>query len=73
MRSKAWRRHQKFRMRERAKRHLMSWAFFSREDAIKQVRYMADNMKMCSGPCCGNPRKWFGEKTIQERKAKEVA
>lgn len=23
----------------------------------------------CSGPCCGNPRKWFGERTIQEQKA----
>lgn len=26
----------------------------------------------CSGPCCGNPRKWFGERTIQERKADET-
>lgn len=24
--------------------------------------------KLCSMPCCGNPRKWFGEFTIQERK-----
>lgn len=26
---------------------------------------------MCSGPCCGNPRKWFGGKnklTMQERR-----
>lgn len=23
----------------------------------------------CSGPCCGNPRRHFGEKTIQEKKA----
>ena len=22
----------------------------------------------CSGPCCGNPRKWFGEETVQERR-----
>lgn len=22
-----------------------------------------------SGPCWGNPRKWFGEKTVQEKKA----
>lgn len=25
----------------------------------------------CSCDCCGNPRKHFGEKTIQERKADE--
>ena len=25
----------------------------------------------CSGACCGNPRKHFNEKTIQERKAEE--
>lgn len=24
--------------------------------------------KPCSKFCCGNPRKWFGERTIQERK-----
>ncbi|MBW1848949.1 MAG: hypothetical protein JRJ27_17810 [Deltaproteobacteria bacterium] len=24
--------------------------------------------KLCSGYCCGNPRKWFGELTPQERK-----
>lgn len=23
----------------------------------------------CSSYCCGNPRKWFGEKTMQERRA----
>jgi hypothetical protein len=22
----------------------------------------------CSGPCCGNPRKWFGEVTVQEKR-----
>lgn len=29
--------------------------------------------KPCSGPCCGNPRKWFGELTVQELKAPKVA
>ena len=23
----------------------------------------------CSCPMCGNPRKWFGERTVQERRA----
>lgn len=25
----------------------------------------------CSSYCCGNPRKWFGQKTIQERRAEQ--
>ena len=28
---------------------------------------------LCSQACCGNPRKWFGEITRQERKANEEA
>ena len=27
---------------------------------------LADNLQTCSGHCCGNPRKWFGERTAQE-------
>lgn len=29
----------------------------------------ADYPKTCSGPCCGNPRRWFGTVTMQERRA----
>ncbi|MDP3182180.1 MAG: hypothetical protein Q8M54_05105 [Desulfobaccales bacterium] len=25
-----------------------------------------------SGPCCGNPRKWWGELTVQELRAHKV-
>lgn len=31
--------------------------------------FHASTPKPCSGSCCGNQRKWFGEKPIQERKA----
>ena len=27
----------------------------------------------CSGACCGNPRKWFGETTMAEKKAEITA
>lgn len=27
----------------------------------------------CSGPCCGNPRRHWGELTVQERKAEQAA
>ncbi|MCY4614657.1 MAG: hypothetical protein OXB94_13695 [Nitrospira sp.] len=29
----------------------------------------ADHLAVCSCWMCGNPRKWYGEPTIQERKA----
>lgn len=29
---------------------------------------LADNLQTCSGACCGNPRRWFGERTAQERR-----
>ena len=29
---------------------------------------MANHLAGCSCPMCGNPRKWFGAVTIQERK-----
>lgn len=28
--------------------------------------------QVCSGYCCGNPRKWFGELTVQEYRALQV-
>ena len=37
------------------------------------IGYFRKVRKPCSGPCCGNPRKWFGELTIQELKAPEIA
>lgn len=67
-RSRDWRRFQKYRMRARAEKKLLSWAYFSREDASKQARYMADNFCVCSKGCCGNPRKWFGDVGLQEKR-----
>lgn len=37
----------------------------------KNIKY-ANHLAVCSGPCCGNPRRWFGEKTIQEKRADEA-
>lgn len=33
---------------------------------------LADHIVTCSGPCCGNPRRWFGEPTMQERRQFEA-
>lgn len=32
----------------------------------------ANNLTVCSGACCGNPRKWFGDPTRQEILAPEA-
>ena len=37
-------------------------------DDPRRVGMMARTRKPCSGPRCGNPRKWFGERTVQERR-----
>jgi hypothetical protein len=39
--------------------------------AVQVYRYsnaikLANHLKCCSGPCCGNPRKWFNRPTLQE-------
>ena len=36
------------------------------ERAIHASRYMRNNKTSCSCIMCGNPRKWYKEKTIQE-------
>lgn len=33
---------------------------------------LVDNLANCSCTMCGNPRKWFGELTIQERRCVEA-
>jgi hypothetical protein len=38
------------------------------ESRTQQVNYSVNNRQMCSKQCCGNPRKWFGQIKIQERK-----
>ncbi len=36
------------------------------------IGYFRKMRKPCSGPCCGNPRKWFGKVTVQELKAARI-
>jgi hypothetical protein len=75
-RNRAWRRHQKFRIRGKALRilHLWFWGpHMTEEDILDKARYMADNMKICGFDCCCNPRhsghtKGKEKLTIQERR-----
>lgn len=62
--SRANRRHHRFRIREKAKR-IMKFVMgdsYDDEDAVKR----ADHLATCSCNMCGNPRKFYGEKTRQE-------
>lgn len=49
------------------KRHFHSWRDIH-EQRWMVAKCTADNRALCSGPCCGNPRKWFDELTIQEKR-----
>ena len=38
---------------------------------VKEPGYLAKNNTVCSCWMCGNPRKYFGEITIQEKKSRQ--
>lgn len=69
MRNREWRRAE----REKAIQRLVTWLghypFYRddvperRERAMRWYKHPA----MCSSYCCGNPRKWFGQLSRQER------
>ena len=54
------------------KLYAASWEeVFARRTAM--AARMRDNMAACSCAMCGNPRKWLGEPTMQERRARDVS
>jgi hypothetical protein len=69
MSKRAERRHHSRRMKAKAKR--IYWQSPLAEyfgDPSPMIK-TADYLQSCSCPMCGNPRKWFQEKTIQELKS----
>lgn len=38
-------------------------------NAGDRAKRLANHLAHCSGPCCGNERRWYGTKTMQERRA----
>lgn len=34
-----------------------------------EAHTLADHLCACSRACCGNPRRYYGERTVQERRA----
>jgi len=50
-------------MKEKAKR------IHGKINGFRHPEHLADHMALCSCHMCGNPRKHFNEKTMQEKKA----
>lgn len=72
MRSRAFRRHHHDRMLNKVKDFDMYQNdFWSEEEKLQHQRKMAETRKPCSCHMCGNPRKVFKEKTLQEKKFDE--
>jgi len=71
MRDTPFRMHQRERMRQKLSKRLQ-WVFGARPDMLeREVSRELNHGKRCSCSMCGNPRKWYKEKTIQEKKADE--
>lgn len=69
--SRAFRRHQRQRMIARAES--VARTIGIKEDArswwvLRTYQHLAN----CSCPMCGNPRRWFGQPTIQERRRADL-
>lgn len=75
-RTAAWRRHQKFRARNRALKILHHWTWgpqTTEDEIIDQAKHLADNLQSCSCHSCRNPRrsryyKGKSKLTVQERR-----
>lgn len=55
------------------RRRLRQWNYgaYYPWTAREMIRYI-DTPCTCSCPYCGNPRKWFKQPTLQERRAAQV-
>lgn len=74
MRNIAYRRHQEQKHRAKAKRHFKERWNWTPPNGIEEPNHIqvcihATTPKGCSCYMCGNPRKYFNEKPVQEQKA----
>ena len=65
MRGRAWRREQIAKLKRRVAGY---YGGYARGNA-RHIGMLARTRTLCSGPCCGNPRRHTGELSIQERRA----
>lgn len=75
MRTRSERRHHHWRMVNKTKgfkwlKDLKEW--FDDDGVDRKIKCVAENRKKCSCLMCGNPRKYWKEKTIQEKRFEAV-
>jgi hypothetical protein len=68
-RTRAFRRHQYEVRKARVRRLFRRWDWLDNEPTPFQIGFAANTPHPCSCYGCGNPRKWFNELSIQERRA----
>jgi hypothetical protein len=74
MRNREYRRHARQREIARVDNWLRQNRWYTAESDIERAaRQRAVHPQSCSSYCCGNPRKWFGEPTMQEQRARFVS
>jgi len=65
MRSRAERRHHELRVKKRVGNYYGGYA----RDNPRHIGKIAHARRLCSCNLCGNPRRYFGERTLQERRS----
>ena len=65
MRTNAWRRQQEEKKKQKVVKYYDKWWW---DESPRMVGKKAHTPAMCSCHMCGNPRKYWKEKTIQERR-----
>ncbi len=64
--ARALRRHHTARLKHVRQQY---WGYDLFEMSPRQQGIVVTTPHPCSGLCCGNARKWLGERTVQERRA----
>lgn len=61
------RKHEEYRLRaKRSNHHLAKWAKENGNKRALGIHY--GTPALCSCPMCGNPRKWFKDRTVAEKR-----
>lgn len=71
MKTRAERRHHNERVKHKFYKSLLQMDWYDKEDAIHRAHFY-DTRHPCSCYMCGNPRKAWKDKTMQEKKFEEI-
>jgi len=66
------RHHYRRRIADFRRRFRYNWGMEEKWITPDRLGFTVGSPQCCSGPCCGNPRKWWNELTRQEMRAEEA-